>query len=200
MKRLSDLTHEKISEKAFTQCLAISVLGILLCIVSLCSATYAWFSTSVACSQNTLVAGSFRVAAVEVETVSAGASGTVDGPKYADGVWTCTLPAGGTYRVIIDLENESTAKGRCVVKIGGIDGPSFNTAPIIGANTADPDYKAPGKQTDPFTFTIDTTGATNDVEVTFTPLWGVAANPDIANEATCSYNNGNWIVSPALTN
>ena len=192
MKRLSDLTHEKISEKAFTQCLAISVLGILLCVVSLCSATYAWFSSSVACSQNTLVAGSFRVEAVEVEKVSEGGESPVKVETNETG-WVWKLPAGGTYQVTIDLENESTAKGRCVVNIGVT---SFNTAPIIGVNTADPDYKAPGKQTDPFTFTIDTTGATNDVEVTFTPLWGVAANPDIAPGAICGYSNDEWIVSP----
>ena len=193
MKRLSDLTREKISEKAFTQCLAISVLGILLCVVSLCSATYAWFSSSVACSQNTLVAGSFRVEAVEVENVSAGASGTVGVTKNTDGTWKCTLHADGNYQVTIDLENESTAKGRCVVQI---DGASFDTAPIIGANTADPDYKDTTKWTDPFTFMINTEDANGDVTVTFTPLWGVAVDPDIAPDATCGYSGDEWIVSP----
>ena len=49
---------------------------------------------------------------------------------------------------------------------------------------------------DSFTFMINTEDANGDVTVTFTPLWGVAVDPDIAPDATCGYSGDEWIVSP----
>ena len=45
-------SKEKISEKAFSQSLLISVISILLCIVALCSVTWAWFSTEISSSSS----------------------------------------------------------------------------------------------------------------------------------------------------
>ena len=39
--------NEKLSDKAFARLALTSILGILVCIICLCSTTYAWFTGSV---------------------------------------------------------------------------------------------------------------------------------------------------------
>ena len=50
--------NEKLSDKAFARLVLTSILGILVCIICLCSTTYAWFSGSVQVDSNTLKAAS----------------------------------------------------------------------------------------------------------------------------------------------
>ena len=61
LKSFFDYKDGKISEKTFSQSLIISVVSILLCIVVLCSLTYAWFTTESKSNSNTLVSGTFDV-------------------------------------------------------------------------------------------------------------------------------------------
>jgi len=44
---------EKLSDKAFARLSVTSILGILVCIICLCSTTYAWFSGSAQVDSNT---------------------------------------------------------------------------------------------------------------------------------------------------
>ena len=61
LKNFFDCKDEKITEKAFSQSLIISVVSILLCIVALSSVTYAWFTGETTSGSNTLMSGSFDV-------------------------------------------------------------------------------------------------------------------------------------------
>ena len=44
--------NEKLSDKAFARLFLTSILGILVCIICLCSTTYAWFTGSVQVDSN----------------------------------------------------------------------------------------------------------------------------------------------------
>ncbi len=56
-----DTKYEKITKNAFSQSVIISVVSILMCIVVLCSLTYAWFASETSSSSNTLMSGYFDV-------------------------------------------------------------------------------------------------------------------------------------------
>lgn len=178
MKHLFEIKNEKITEKAFTQCLTISVLAILLCVVSLCSATYAWFNGGVSSDQNTLVAGTFQIDSLSVYLLD---NGTVTGEDLATSdaaktSWTCTITQAGNYRVTVMPHADSTAKGRCTVTVNKTT--TFHTVPIIGDGTVDTSSYEPTK---PLTFDIYV-GENMEIDIAF--LWGIALNPDIQNEAT----------------
>ena len=179
MKHLFEIKNEKITEKAFTQCLTISVLAILLCVVSLCSATYAWFNGGVSSDQNTLVAGTFQIQSLSVRPLDD--SGTVTGEELAtfdaaEPSWTCTITQAGNYRVTVWPDTSSTAKGRCTVTVN--ETTTFHTVPIIGDGTVDTSSYEPTK---PLTFDIYV-GENMEIDIAF--LWGIALNPDIQNNAT----------------
>ena len=94
MKNFFDCKDEKITEKAFSQSLIISVVSILLCLVALCSMTYAWFTAETTSSSNTLTSGSFDVtiAVSEVEDgVATTSAGTIDPVSNTEGKYTVTL-------------------------------------------------------------------------------------------------------------
>ena len=171
MKNFFDCKDEKITEKAFSQSVVISVLSILLCLVVLCSTTYAWFVGETTSNSNTLMSGSFDL----IITV------TKDDNDYPviedetkDGAWICNLTEEGTYIVNLELKEGSTVKGHCLVKVG--DDEFKHTAAIVEEHTANSEDVV---VTDTFTFTITVTGQTT---VTFEPHWGVVVEPDILNE------------------
>ena len=58
--------NEKLSDKAFARLAITSILGILVCIVCLCSTTYAWFTGSVQVNSNTLKAADACLISVSV--------------------------------------------------------------------------------------------------------------------------------------
>ena len=159
MHKLFDAKDEKLTEKAFSQSLLVSVLSILLCIVALCSITYAWFVGETRSTDNTLLAGSFDLT---ISVTKNGNEFPVIADADSDGVWICNLPEGGPYTVHLKLKEESSVKGHCIVKVGG--GVAKKTAAID--NTANADFK----------FTI---AVTEPTQVTFEPRWGVVVEPDI---------------------
>ena len=107
--------NDKLTDKAFSRLMLTSVLGILLCIACLCSATWAWFSTDVASSQNTLKAGVFDL----VVAVADDASQPVPVTKNANGAYVCTLGA-ATYTVTLSVSEDTTVtKGYCVITVNG---------------------------------------------------------------------------------
>lgn len=179
MKNFFDCKDEKITEKAFSQSLIISVVSILLCLVALCSMTYAWFTNETTSNSNTLTSGSFDVT-INVSKVEEGVATASNIKAESDtanvGKYKCTLEQ-GTYEISLTLTQESTVKGHCVVTIG--TGAEQHTAAIIGDNTANVDKNA--TKTNPFTFRITVTETT---KVTLEPRWGVVVNPDIENGST----------------
>lgn len=166
MKKLFDSNDEKISEKAFTQSIAISVVSILICLVALCSATYAWFTDETATNGNTLTSGSFDLHILSVTQVSGDTTTASSIDITPDTIgYHCHLPNAGTYTVTLQLTAESTAKGHCMIKLG--DTVQYTDAIIrTQADGAD----------DLFTFTLVVPQAT---DVYFEPRWGMAAESDI---------------------
>ena len=180
MKSFFTSNDEKITEKAFSQSLIISVVSILLCLVALCSMTFAWFTEGVSSGGNTLVSGTFGLHKPIVKTTVGETDIEVTGEN---GVYSCTLPANGTYLVTLTC-GDSTAKGHCIVKINGYE---KNTDAIIGASTANKDVY-PYTENDPFTFQIST--STEDVTVEFHAAWGVVVSPNIKKDVT--YSSVDW--------
>ena len=172
MKNFFDCKDEKITEKAFSQSLIISVVSILLCLVALCSMTYAWFTGSTSSGNNTLIAGSFDVD-ISVSQVEGGvaSANAIKAISNTEGKYTYELQP-GTYEITLKLTDTSTVKGHCVVTIG--NGAEQHTDAIIGNNTANVDEST--TKTDPFTFKITVTEVTT---VTLEPRWGVVVNADI---------------------
>ncbi len=160
MKNFFDCKDEKITEKAFSQSLLISAFSILLCLVALCSMTYAWFTSETTSTGNTLVSGSFDLV-ITVTKDNTDYHVTADANN--DGVWNCNLTDAGTYTVTLKFKEGSSVKGHCVVKVG--DGDFKHTAAITN--------------TDPtMTFFITVTEKT---PVVFEPIWGIVVDPDIEN-------------------
>ena len=178
MKNFFDCKDEKITEKAFSQGLILSAVSILLCLVALCSMSYAWFSTETKSSGNTLTSGSFdlnmTVFAVENETVTANKIELTPDPARA-GRYVCTLEE-GTYEISLALTPESNGKGHCVVKLG--DKGEEHTAAIIGEQTANVDENEP--RNDPFTFRVT---VTEQESLVLEPRWGIVVEPRIKENA-----------------
>lgn len=175
MKKLFDTT-ENIADKAFMQSIVVSVLGIVLCIVALCSATYAWFVADIS-SQNTISAAFFDldVQVVQMPQSSSIQTAAVDEGEPAGSEPPATpapkvmtlnngeylLEAGYTYRVTLTIPAAVTAsKGYCDIfelAKGGI----YRTEYIENS----------GEKT--FCFDIV---ANEQLRVVFVPKWGTAVS------------------------
>ena len=167
MKNFFDYKDEKITEKAFSQSLIISVVSILLCLVALCSMTYAWFTGSTSSGNNTLVSGSFDIT-VSVKAQDNTLVTPIDG-KYK-------LTPGKKYTVTLEPTQTATVKGYCIVNING---ESKKTDVIMDADMVDDRYT---EATAPFEFTIETDK--ENTELTFESHWGVIVGPDVKKGAT----------------
>ena len=105
--------QETLTEKAFTQSIAVSGISILLCIVALCSVTWAWFSEGVTSSLNTIKTGNCTV------TVSVMYDGVEIAPN-SDATGTYTFEAGKSYQITI-TSTGSAESSYCKLVIGGQD-------------------------------------------------------------------------------
>ena len=170
MKNIIDCKDEKITEKAFSHHLLVSILSILLCIVALCSITYAWFTSETQSGNNTLTAGSFHVT-ISVQNSVTKEEMTLTKVPGKEGSWQCDLDP-GTYTISLKLTDDATVKGHCKVQLGA--GTVYHTDAIIGEKTNNVDTTTP--KTDPFTFTLTLTEAST---LTLEPVWGVVVAPDI---------------------
>jgi len=162
----------------------ISALSIFLCLIALCSATYAWFGDTKESDLNTLVSGSFGLD-IEVVLQNENGTETVIDPLDNSGnaaLYTYLLPA-DTYRITMTLSDNATVKGHCVIGIGGV---SRHTEAIIGERTVNREgYEV----NSPFTFILD---LSQETTVTFKPVWGVPVTSDIFDES--SYSLDTWAV------
>ena len=168
MKNFFDCKDEKITEKAFSQSLIISVVSILLCLVTLCSMTYAWFTTETTSSSNTLTSGSFDI------TVSVKAQDDTLVTPTADGKYILT--SADEYTVTLEPAQTATVKGYCIVNING---ENKKTGVILDDEMVDDIYTT---ATAPFEFTIVT--EKNNTVVTFESHWGVLLTPDVVADST----------------
>lgn len=141
--------NEKLSDKAFARLALTSILGILVCIICLCSTTYAWFTGSVQVDNNTFKAADACLLSVSVYK---------DGTEVAiiDTDNSATLECEGMYTVTLTLPKES-ASGYLVLTV---DGQEYYS-----------DYLQRNDDTDQtLTFTLNVKAAKN---VTFTARWGI---------------------------
>ena len=110
MKNIFASNDDKLTEKAFMQSIAVSVFGILLCIIALTTATWAWFSDSVSSASNSIQSAYCDVSV----SVTTG-----DGPVTADnGIYSFNPEID----YIITITATGTAKNAyCILKINGTD-------------------------------------------------------------------------------
>ena len=183
MKNFLDAKEQQISDKAFSHTLLVSVASILLCLVALCSMTYAWFSGSTSSGSSTLASGSFDVTITVVFLDENGAQvkklDVAEDPSKA-GVHRCELEK-GEYLVTLQLTPESMAKGHCLVRLGGDS--VKHTAAIVGEQTKNRDNL---EKSDPFTFTVR---VDKKATLTLEPRWGMVVSPDIVNKGAYPASN-----------
>lgn len=153
-------TPDRLTDKAFTRLMITSVLGILMCMMCLCSATWALFSDDVSATGNTLASGRFGLSV----SVSTSDSTPITTARTANGATVATLTGSpdGVYHVTLKMTDDTTVtKGFCTVIVDGVE---YRTASINQSGT------------NPFDFTVVTT---HDVTVRFTPAWGLPAEYDV---------------------
>ena len=174
MKNFFETKEEKITEKAFTHSLFISIASILICIVLLCSITFAWFSEDVSNNTNKVEAGRFDIGEKSVVLIET--SGETEVSANESGVYTL---AEGTYRVTVELDAETTAKGYCIITVNGT---KYYTDVVVNEQTKNNIYTTPNS---PFTFelVIPEGGAT----VTFDSRWGIPAVVDVTYGGTLTH-------------
>ena len=139
---------QKLTEHTFSRLMLSSVLGILLCIVCLCSTTFAWFSDSVPSAHNNIATAADCLLTV---TVSDGTSVLED---IEEGV---SLKAGVEYVVTLSLPAD-TASGYCLIEADGV---AYRSDYIRRHNDSAPRELS-------FILTVG-----EDKAVTFTTRWGI---------------------------
>ena len=168
MKNYFDYTDEKLTDRAFLQSVTISIIGILLCIVSLCSATYAWFVGNISSNSNTLTSGSFDLDVFIKEGENAAfteSDAAISKTKY--GTVSYKFAEIGTYTVKLEMTDYSNVKGYCKISVGGEE---FITSSVS---------KDSAWGVNPLTFTIKITEA--NTTLVFTPCWGYPSVSTINN-------------------
>ena len=172
MKNFFDISDEKITDKVFSRSLFVSITCIVLCLLSLCSVTYAWFTTETRSAENTISSGSFDVEVYLSRVVDGEASSRVLVSPDPDrmGRYLCELDA-GEYLFELELTDEASVKGHCVITLSADD--VRKTDAIIGESTANADSF---DITDPFVFRLVLTEPTT---VLLEPRWGIVVHPDI---------------------
>ena len=141
--------NEKLSDKAFARLALTSILGILVCIICLCSTTYAWFTGSAQADNNKIQTADACLLSVSVYK---------DGAEEAiiDTENAATLECEGTYTVTLTLPKESSSGYLFIT----VDGQEYYS-----------DYLQRNDDTDgALTFTLNVASARS---VTFTARWGI---------------------------
>ncbi len=172
MKTIYERWEEEKKTKVRSHSGFTALFCIAMCVVVLCSMTYAWFVGKSSSDSNKLSTGTFALKEIKVynqEQVQI----AVSSDATQAGVYTCVLPAGGPYTVTLELADEATVRGYCIVKAGD---KVQRTATLIGPNTAN---NPQGIRRNPLTFTIT---VTEETTVTFEPKWGSIENPEITQD------------------
>ena len=167
MKNTVSLKNKKPRDKVVSQSMLISILSILMCLLFLCSLSFAWFTARESSGENVIKSSYF---ALDVEVFDQNGN-DVFVQKDDNGVQTCTFANAGTYTVVLKMTDDATAtKGYCQLSISTV-AEKMQTKPIskdtsVGVN--------------PFTFTIEVEA--NTVAV-FESKWGISSSADIAHNS-----------------
>ena len=152
--------YEKVSDKAFSRIMLSSVFGILLCGICLAGLTWAWFSSTVTSTANTITAAKFTV---DISVIEEGATTPLSPTSTEENLgYNYALTAGNTYTVAVTADSSATATtGYCTVKLGS---DTYHTIQL---------YPAGGEgKPQSVDFTVD---AAQDLVLTITPQWGTFA-------------------------
>lgn len=142
---------DKLSDKAFLRLVTTSILGIIVCLVCLCSTTYAWFTASIPSVGNELK----TAGACDLEvTVS---PHNPEGEAFTD-IENGVLMEPGVDYLVVMLLPPGSASGYCLIEA---DGKTYYSDYIIG-NSDEPQIKS-------FWLKIDDMPRV----VTFTTRWGI---------------------------
>ena len=156
----------KLTDQAFSRLMISSVLGILLCITCLCSATWAWFTADTSNNSNTLQSGRFGL---DVSVLDSSSAAVAVIPR-SDGSTLCILGEAGLYTVTLSMSEDTTvSKGFCTIDVGA---EHYKTASINVNGT------------NPFTFTFEAHEA--NMSLIFAPAWGLPASYDVEINQTLS--------------
>jgi len=148
---------DKLTDKAFSRLMLTGILGIVVCIVCLCSATWAWFNTNVSAIDNRLGSGKFSLDVSVTDKATSASVLTYDG---ANGSKLCVLSSAGLYEVTLTMTEDTTvSKGFCVIAAKGA---RYSTSTIFNQDTKS------------ITFMIDAKEA--NLALTFEPAWGSPAD------------------------
>ena len=141
--------QDKLTDKAFTQSIAVSVISIRVCVVALCSVTWAWFSSEISSSSSDIKSA---YCDVNVTVVSEDSKLESIGGKYSflkDKAYKIQISATGTAETAY-----------CILKIDGVD---YYTAQI------------PTQTSIEFTLQFDAEAT----EVEIITRWGISSVPAI---------------------
>lgn len=161
--------HRTLSEKVFLKSIALSVCGMIVCMIALCSVTWAWFTVDVSSTSN-----SIKTAYCDV-TVSVECGGTAVTPT--DGKYL--FEKDKTYEIKISAAG-TAGTAYCIVKAGGN---SYYTQQFaVGSDPAEVCMA----------FTLAFSADTPDVE--FVSCWGTSSKTE---RSFC--NGGSYLDAVAVT-
>ncbi len=147
-------TTDKLTDKAFSRLVLTSILGILVCIVCLCSSTYAWFTESHESPKNEI-----KTAGECLISVTVLHNGTAQDTTPIENIEDGVELAAGDYLVTLTLPSGS-ASGYYLVEASGA---TYYTDYIARHEEAEP-------KTVSFIMTVEGTQT-----VKFTSCWGIYA-------------------------
>ncbi len=142
---------DPLTDKAFSRLALMSILGILICIVCLCSTTWAWFTDSIPSKGNSIKVADECLLSVTVTDEN--------GTALEDLEAGVQLEQGKTYIVTLSLPRDS-ASGYCLIKASG---QSYYTDYIVR-------HENDEAQTVSFALTV-----AESQTVEFEPRWGIYA-------------------------
>ena len=114
---------DKLTDQAFIRLIITSVLAIVVCLVCLCSTTWAWFTESQTSAENSIKSSSCMLQI----TVDDGIDGTDNVVRgFEDGAGAnIQLVPGVVYKVKLEIPTDS-ASGYCIIKLVDNDGDETN--------------------------------------------------------------------------
>ena len=165
MKNKVSSKIKKRSKKMISPGMLMPLFSIFMCLVFLCSASYAWFTATEKSVENVITSSFFALDIVVVDENGNAFSVLADG----DGKHTFTFAEAGTYDITLKMTNEATAsKGYCELTISS-EAEKKQTESISKDATL-------GVQKLTFTMTVE-----ENTVVVFEPKWGISASQDIFN-------------------
>lgn len=174
---------EKLSDKAFVRFLITSIFGIFVCLICLCSSTYAWFSSDVSSNNNKITAKQCELT-VTVSEIDENGKVVKELLKAdlatAEESRKLVLTEGTTYSVKLELPKDS-ASGYLVIDTGS---EKAYYSDYIERHTEE------NAKTIEFTLTV--TGTTGTV--TFVPRWGIYSDSNL-----CSVKDKGTLTIPITT-